>query len=249
MNRVVAFIYGVVAYACFFGTILYAIGFTGNIVVPKGIDSGPPGPLGLALFVDTMLLGLFAAQHSVMARPWFKVWWMRFVPNAVERSTFVFLSSLCLMLLFWQWRPVLAVMWEVENSAGRFVLWSLFWLGWALVFVSTFLIDHFDLFGLRQVYLCLRGRPYTPPEFKATSLYKIVRHPLLLGFMIAFWSAPRMTYGHFFFATITTAYMLIAIQLEEQDLTTFHGEAYERYRREVRMILPLPKKNKDGAGL
>jgi protein-S-isoprenylcysteine O-methyltransferase Ste14 len=241
MNRVVAFAYGTVVYVIFFVTFCYMIGFVGDFGVPKSIDSGPEGSPGAAYLINIALLGLFGLQHSVMARPGFKAWWTTIVPKPIERSTFVLFTSLILILMVWQWRPMAGVIWEVEGAVGRFVLWALFWFGWALVLVSTFIIDHFDLFGLRQVYLYLKGTPYTPPVFKVTTLYKIVRHPLLLGFMIAFWSTPHMTAGHFLFALITTLYMLIAIQLEERDLGTVHGEAYERYREEVRMILPLPR--------
>ena len=242
MGRVLAFLYGVVSYLIFFVTFLYAIGFVGNLVVPKSIDSGEPVPFGQALLVNALLLGLFAVQHSVMARPAFKSWWTRFVPQPVERSTFVLLASLALLLLFWQWRPMTGVVWSVENAFGRYALWALFFLGWALVLVSTFLINHFDLFGLRQVYLYRRGEEYTELSFKTAFLYKIVRHPIMLGFIVAFWAAPRMTVGHLVFAIATTAYILIAIQLEERDMVSVHGTAYEKYREEVSMLLPIPKR-------
>ena len=242
MGRILAFVYGVLSYLVFFLTFLYAIGFVGNLFVPKTIDSGAEGDFTTSLLVNAALLGLFAVQHSVMARPAFKRWWTRIVPQPVERSTYVLLSSLALVLLFWQWRPLTGVVWSVENEAGRLVLWALFWLGWLLVLVSTFVINHFDLFGLRHVYLHLRGAKYTNVPFKVSWLYKVVRHPLLLGFIIAFWATPRMTTGHLLFSVATTAYILIAIQLEERDLERAHGEDYRKYRSEVPMLVPLPKK-------
>ena len=241
MGRILGFLYGIVCYLLFFVTFLYAIGFVGNLFVPKSIDSGEPAAFGQALLINALLLGVFAVQHSVMARPGFKNWWTNFVPKPVERSTYVLLSSLALILLFCQWRPMTDIVWNVENEIGRNVLWALFALGWLLVLVATFLINHFDLFGLRQVYLFLRETKYTELPFQITFLYKIVRHPLLLGFVIAFWAAPTMTVGHLVFALATTGYILIAIQLEERDLIRFHGKAYEDYKKRVSMILPLPK--------
>lgn len=241
MKRLSAFTYGVVSYLVFFATFLYAIGFVGGFGVPRSVDAGGPSAgLGGALLVNAALLMLFAVQHSVMARPAFKRWWTRIVPQSVERSTYVLVSSLLLILLFWQWRPLPEVVWNVEAEAARYALWGLFWSGWALVLISTFLISHFDLFGLRQVWLRLRERPYSPLPFQIHSLYQFVRHPLLLGFLIAFWATPTMTVGHLLFAVATTGYTLVGIFFEERDLVRWHGEAYERYREQTPMLVPRP---------
>jgi methanethiol S-methyltransferase len=238
LSRVAAFFYGVACYLAFLASFVYAIGFLGNFAVPKSIDSGPQSPFTQALAINALLLGLFAVQHSVMARPWFKAAWTRIVPNSVERSTYVLLSSVALFLLFWKWQPMGGVIWNVESAPGRFALDALFACGWMTVLITTFLINHFDLFGLRQVWLHLLGRTYTEIGFRTPGPYRFVRHPLYVGWLLVFWSAPIMTSAHLVFAIATTAYILVAIQLEERDLVRLHGE-YAEYRLRVPMILPV----------
>ena len=242
MQRVLVFIYGMVAYAIFFGTFLYAIGFVGNLFVPKAIDSAPQVPFLQALLVNLGLLGIFAMQHSVMARPFFKRWITRLIPQAAERSTFVVASSLALIALFVFWQPMGGIVWSVENPHAQILLHVAFTFGWLLVLVSTFLINHFDLFGLRQVWLNLHKKPYTNLKFGTPVLYRLVRHPLYLGFVLGFWATPVMTVAHLVFAMATTAYILIAIQLEERDLMDAHPE-YAEYRRRVPMIIPFLGRN------
>ena len=238
MTRLLTIGYGAVCYVAFLAAFLYAIGFVGNMLVPRSIDHGVTASITEALVVNVLLLGLFAVQHSVMARPAFKRWWTRLVPKTIERSTYVLLSSLALVLLFWQWRTMPTVIWDVTWQPGRVGLWILFGLGWVTVLLSTFMINHFDLFGLRQVYLAWRGRPYTNLEFRTSLLYRLVRHPLMLGFIVAFWATPTMTAGHLLFAVATTAYILIAIQLEEHDLMAALGDQYRDYRSRVPMLVP-----------
>jgi len=237
-SRITVFVYGVVCYLVFLAAFLYAIGFIGNVAVPKSIDSGPQVALPVALAIDFGLLALFALQHSIMARQWFKAAWTRIVPSSVERSTYVLFSSVALLVLFWKWQPIGHVIWNIDNVSGRYVLLAMYALGWIIVLLATFLINHFDLFGLRQVWLYLRGQAYGPLTFRTPALYRIVRHPLYLGWLLVFWSAPVMTAAHLVFAIATTAYILLAIQFEERDLLRSHAE-YAEYRRRVPMILPI----------
>lgn len=237
MKRFAILLYGVVSYAIFFATFLYALGFVGNILVPKSIDSAPGVPFMQALLVNLGLLGVFAIQHSVMARPAFKRWLTRMIPQAAERSTYTLFSSLALIVLFAYWQPMGGVIWDIGSPLGQAAMYVLFGFGWSLVLVSTFLINHFDLFGLRQVWLEFRGRPYTPLQFDMPGPYKLVRHPLYVGWLFAFWATPTMTVAHLVFALMTTAYILIAIQLEERDLIDAHPE-YAGYREQVPMLVP-----------
>jgi methanethiol S-methyltransferase len=245
MGGIAAVLYGVIVYTMFLGTFLYAIAFVGNLPVPKTIDGGEAGPLVSSLLIDMLLLGLFAIQHSVMARPAFKRWWTRIVPHSVERTTFVLFTNLVLVLLYWQWQPMPQLMWSVTNDAGVFAMQAIFWFGFGIVLLGTFLINHFELFGLRQVYARLRGRVLPAPVFRTPFLYKRVRHPIYLGFLLAFWATPSMTAGHLLFAIGTTGYILIGIYLEERDLIALFGDQYRRYREQVSMLIPLPRRNVD----
>jgi len=238
MKRVLVFAYGVASYALFFATFLYAIGWVGNLFVPMALDGEPAMPFLQALIVNLLLLTVFALQHSVMARPAFKRWLTRAIPEAAERSTYVLASSLALVLLFHLWQPMGGVVWDIQDPIGRAAAYALFGFGWGLVLVTTFLINHFDLFGLRQVWLYLRGRQYTSLRFVTPGPYRLVRHPLYVGWLFAFWATPTMTIAHLLFAAVTTAYILVAIQLEERDLKVVHGEDYENYRRRVPMLIP-----------
>jgi protein-S-isoprenylcysteine O-methyltransferase Ste14 len=242
MNKLLSFFYGLVCYAVFFLSFIYAIGFVGNMALPKTIDSGFESGVAQSLIINLVLLGLFAVQHTIMARPAFKQWWTKMVPVQVERSTFVLVASLLLFLLYWQWRPITAVIWNVEHPAGKAILISIFWLGWVMVLWSTFMINHFDLFGLRQVWFHLRNQEYHHVKFQTSSLYKYLRHPIMLGFIIAFWATPYMTAGHLLFAVATTTYILIGIQFEEHDLVQFLGKDYDDYRSRVPMLIPSLKR-------
>jgi len=238
----IAAVYGVICYVTFLGSFLYAVGFVGDLVVPKTIDSGPGAPFPEALAIDIVLLGIFAVQHSVMARPGFKAVWTRIVPRSVERSTYVLASSLLLALICWKWQAIPAVVWDVSSPAFKVLLLALFALGWLIVLLSTFMINHFDLFGLRQVYLRMRGLDYTSLVFKQWAFYKFVRHPIMLGFVIAFWAAPHMSVGHLVFSIATTGYILVGIFLEERVLMKQHAMEYGAYRARVPMLFPTGAK-------
>lgn len=238
MGRFTGFIYGVVAYVVFFVSFLYAIGFVAGLVVPKTIDSGPAGSTTGALIADLLLMSVFAIQHSVMARKQFKQWWTRFVPKPVERSTYVLFSSLALILLFWQWQPIPLVLWRIDSPALAMAATGLSFLGWLIVLTSTFLINHFELFGLHQVAANLAGKQAPASRFRTPLFYRFVRHPIYLGFIIAFWAASVMTAGHMLFAAVTTAYIFVGIMLEERDLVDVFGDDYRRYRRQVAMLVP-----------
>lgn len=245
MKKIIIIIYGALAYIIFLVAFLYAIGFVGNIYVPKTIDSGVEPSLITAILTNTILLTVFALQHSIMARPSFKKWVTTIISSAAERSTYILLSSLALLLMYWQWQPITTIVWEAESELLIIVLTGIFFLGWLIVLLSTFMINHFELFGLAQIFDNLKNKQTPNPKFQTNYLYKIVRHPLMLGFLIAFWATPTMTVGHLFFALITTVYIFIAVKyLEEKDLRKFIGEKYETYQKEVPMIIPFTKVKK-----
>lgn len=241
MGKIIAFLYGLAAYLIFFVSFLYAIGFVVGMVVPKTIDTGAVVSLTEAFIVNLLLMSVFAVQHSVMARRQFKEWWTQYVPKSVERSTYVLFASLALILLFWQWRPMPAAVWQVTNPNVAMVLVGVSLFGWFLVLLSTFMISHFELFGLHQVITNLAGRKSTEMRFKTPGLYRLVRHPIYLGFIIAFWSTPAMTVGHLLFAAVTTAYIFVGIFLEERDLVQLFGDDYRRYKERVSMLIPWRK--------
>ncbi|HWR15759.1 MAG TPA: hypothetical protein VN577_13105 [Terriglobales bacterium] len=241
IKRIAVFLYGVACYAVFFGTFLYAVGFIGNLFVPKSMDSRAETPFLHALVIDLLLLGVFAVQHSVMARPWFKKAWTKVVPEPAERSTYVLFSSLALILMFICWQPLGGSVWNIENHTGRALMYNVYFLGFGLVLISTFLINHFDLFGLRQVWLYLTGQPYTHLKFRTPLFYKYVRHPLYVGWFLTFWATPTMTITHLVFAIMTSAYILMAIRWEENDLIMVHGDKYAKYRESVPMLIPATK--------
>ncbi len=247
MHRLLVLCYGIVAYLMFLASFLYTIGFVANWLVPKSIDSGTAVDGVTSVVVDGLLLGLFAVQHSVMARPAFKRRWMRIVTEPAERTTYVFLTALILGLLFWQWRPLPQPVWDLSPGSLRMLLWGISGAGWLVVLISTFLIDHFELFGLRQVIAYFAGREPRKIDFQARAFYRYVRHPIMVGFLIAFWATPTMSVGHLFFAAMITAYVLVAIQLEERDLATVHGESYRQYQRQVGMLIPRPARALTGA--
>jgi methanethiol S-methyltransferase len=243
MGRLLSFCYGLAAYAVFLGTFLYAIGFVAGVAVPKTIDTGEATAIGHAIAINVLLLSLFAVQHSLMARKTFKRWWTKWIPAAIERSTYVLVASLALILLFWQWRPIPAIIWRISDPAFATALLGLSFFGWFIVLLSTFLINHFELFGLHQALNSFTGRPVAAPNFKSPFLYKMVRHPIYLGFIIAFWAAPVMTGGHLLFAAVTTAYIFVGIFLEERDLIELFGDEYRQYRRRVAMLLPIRRRS------
>lgn len=249
MGRMLTLLYAVLSYAVFFVTFLYAVCFVGGFgPAPTALDGAATGPVGTAVLVDLALLGLFGLQHSIMARPGFKKRWTKIVPKSAERSTYVLLASLILLATFAWWRPIGGTVWDLRNGTARTVVWALFAAGWAIVFLGTWMIDHWSLFGLRQAWARFRGREFRHPEFQTRGFYRFVRHPLMLGFMIAFWATPTMTMGHLLFAGVATAYILVALQFEERDLMTYHPEAYREYMRTTPGLIPGLKRSGGGSG-
>jgi len=239
VGRIATLLYGTLTYVCFLATFVYAAGFVSGFMTPTALDSGANAPLLPALLINIALLGLFGLQHSVMARPGFKRMWTKIVPQPIERSTFVLFTCVILGAIFTLWQPLTGVVWQVDNPVWKTVIWSIAAFGWLVVLLSTFIIDHFELFGLKQVVLHALGKPFRHPEFKVTGFYRYVRHPLMFGFIVAFWATPLMTISHLVFAAVTTAYVLVAIQLEERDLVRFHPEKYPEYQRRVPMLIPF----------
>ncbi len=237
IGRVAALVYGIASYLVFFCSIVYAVAFIGNYLVPKSIDVGSESGLSESILIDMVLLGVFAVQHSIMARPAFKRWWTRIVPASCERSTYVLISSLLLILIFWQWRPIVTTIWQVAGWPAT-MLTAVYWIGWLTALTSTYMIDHFELFGLRQVFAALPRAAARVPSFKTPLLYRLVRHPLMLGFLLVFWATPHMTAAHLLFAVMTTGYILVGVRLEERDLVAQFGASYEQYRRRVPMLVP-----------
>lgn len=244
MKKVLIFLYGIICYVMFLGTFLYAVFFIADLIVPKTIDSGTAGAFGQSLLIDAILLSIFAIQHTGMARPAFKKWWTRVIPKHMERSTYVLLANLSLILLFWKWRPMPDVIWSVGSQWGQAVIWALFVAGWFILLTGTFMINHFHLFGLKQVYEGLQNKQLSSPKFMSPGYYKYIRHPLMLGFIIGFWATPEMTLGHLIFSIAATGYILVALKFEEHDLITYHGDTYIEYKKRVPMLIPFSKSNK-----
>lgn len=248
-KNILFLLYGVASYFLFFGTVLYMMGFMVGMFVPKHIDNGPETSLLVALAINLFWLSLFGVQHTVMARPKFKEWWTKIVPQPIERSTYVLISTLLIIGLFWQWRPIDIPIWDFQGTAMGAVMLGLYALGWLILFAATYMIDHFDLFGLKQVYFNFIEKTLSPPQFHVRFLYKLCRHPLMLGWIITFWATPYMSAGHALFAAVWTGYILIALIYEERDLVRYHGEDYKAYQQSVPKLIPLPKlKKKSGGG-
>lgn len=241
MKRILAFIYGIFCYLISLITLTYSVGFIGNLIVPKTLDLNLDGTLINGILIDISLIALFGIQHSLMARKSFKKWWKKIIPHPIERSTYVLMASLTLLLLFWQWHSLGGIIWKIQIPIASNIIYGIFALGWLIVLISTFMINHFDLFGLRQVYLYLRGQEYEYLGFRTPGFYKYVRHPIMLGFVIVFWATPTMTFSHLIFALGTTIYTLVGIKLEEVDMISIYGDLYQEYRQQVSMLIPIPR--------